>query len=125
MVLEELRVLHLAWKATRRDWLPQAARRSVFSPLYWAELEHRTSKPISMVTHIILQGLTYSNTATPPNGATLWAKQIQTTTGPTYAKQAFCYRAVPHSGMLFCKLQNTLQQQENTQMSGKMAQAVK
>jgi hypothetical protein len=27
--------------------------------------------------------------------------------------------------MLFCKLQNTLQQQENTQMSGKMAQAVK
>ena len=43
MKLEEPRVLHLDLKA---------ARRRLFL-LYWAELEHRTSKPIPIVTHFL------------------------------------------------------------------------
>jgi hypothetical protein len=31
------------------------------------------------VTHVLQQGYTYSNKATPPNSASPWAKHIQTT----------------------------------------------
>jgi hypothetical protein len=58
MALEELRVLYLVPKASRRR----------LAPLHWTELQ---SPPP--------QWHTYSK-ATPPNSATLWAKHIQTTT---------------------------------------------
>jgi hypothetical protein len=70
MVLEELRVLYLDRKPARNK----------LSLLHWVELEYRTSRPIPTVTHILQQGHTHSNIATPPNSATLWAKHIQTTT---------------------------------------------
>ena len=39
--------------------------------LPWVEFEHsEPSKPIYTVTHFLQQGYTYSNKATPPNGAT-------------------------------------------------------
>ena len=40
------------------------------SPLLWAGLKHRTSKPIPTVMHFLQQGHTYSNEATLPNSAT-------------------------------------------------------
>jgi hypothetical protein len=50
MVQEELRVLHLHLKATRRRLTSQAARR-------------RVSKPKPTVTHLLHQGHTHSNKA--------------------------------------------------------------
>jgi hypothetical protein len=67
VALEEQRVLHLVLKANRRRLNPQAARR-------------RFSKPIPPVTHLLQQGHTHFNKATPPNSTTPWAKHIQTTT---------------------------------------------
>jgi hypothetical protein len=40
----------------------------------------RVLKPTPTVTHLLQQGHTYSNKATPPNSATPWAKHIQTIT---------------------------------------------
>ena len=67
VVLEELRVLHLDSKATRRDCLFQAVRRKLFS----------RSTPTE--THFLQQSHTYSNKAIPPNSAIPWVKYIQTT----------------------------------------------
>ena len=36
--------------------------------------------PTPTVTHLLQPGHTYSNKATPPNGATPWSKNIQTIT---------------------------------------------
>jgi hypothetical protein len=46
--------------------LHQEARRRLSLP-HWAELEHRTSKPTSTVTHILQHGHIYSNLLTLPN----------------------------------------------------------
>jgi hypothetical protein len=64
MVQEELRVLHLRLKAARMGDL----------------------KPIPTVTHLLQQGHTYSNRATPSNSATPWTEHIQTMT-PTFPVQ--------------------------------------
>jgi hypothetical protein len=42
--------------------------------------EKTVLKTMPTVTHFFQQGHTYSNKAIPPNGATPWAKRIQTTT---------------------------------------------
>jgi hypothetical protein len=47
-----------------KDWLPGN----------WGE----SLKPTPTVTHLLQSGHTYSNKATPPNGATPWSKNIQT-----------------------------------------------
>ena len=65
--LEELRVLHLVPKANRRRLADSHVAR------------RRVLKPTPTVTHFLQQGHTYSNKATPPNSATLWANPIQTT----------------------------------------------
>jgi hypothetical protein len=39
--------------------------------------------PTPTVTHPFQPGHTYSNKATPPDGATPWSKDIQTITGST------------------------------------------
>jgi hypothetical protein len=40
----------------------------------------RVLKPIPTMTHLLQQGYTYSNRATPSNSATPWAEHIQTIT---------------------------------------------
>jgi hypothetical protein len=65
--LEELRALPLHLKAVSRILTSRQ--------LKWGSL-----KPTPTVTHLIQQGHTYSNRATPPNSAIPWAEHIQTIT---------------------------------------------
>jgi hypothetical protein len=53
---------------------PAGSRRRA-SLLYWAELEHRTSKPTPTVMYF-LQGHTYTNKATLSNSATFLGPSI-------------------------------------------------
>jgi hypothetical protein len=46
----------------------------------------RVLKPTPTVTHLLQQDHTYSNKATPPNSATLWAKRIPTITAGLLSK---------------------------------------
>jgi hypothetical protein len=58
MMLEEQKVLYLD---------SEAARRRLSTP-HWVELEHlKPQSPASTVTHLLQQGHTSSNKATPPN----------------------------------------------------------
>ena len=67
MLEKELRFLHLDPKAAG-DWIPD-----------WAEFEYlKTSKPTPTMIHLLQQGQTYSNKATPPNRATPRGPSIQT-----------------------------------------------
>jgi hypothetical protein len=65
MSLEELRVLHLVPKANRRK-------------LDSSRQGKRVSNPTLTMTHLLQQGQTHSNKATPPNSATYWAKLLTT-----------------------------------------------
>jgi hypothetical protein len=79
LVLEkELRVLHLDPKAAReRTVFHRQLEEGFFHT--GQNLSIDASKPTPTVTHILQQGHTYSNIATPPNSGTPWAKRIQTT----------------------------------------------
>ena len=67
MVLEkELRVLHLDLQTSYGDCVP-----------HWAELEHKTLKPTSTVTHFFQLGQTLFNKFTTSNIATFYGLSIQ------------------------------------------------
>ena len=66
VVQEEWRVKHLPLKA--------ASRRLTSRQLGWGSYTYTHSE------HLLQPGHTYSNKATPPNGATPWSKNIQTIT---------------------------------------------
>lgn len=63
MVQEELRVLHLHLKATRRKLDP-------------TQLEGKSHCPFPTVTQFLPQGHTYSNKITSTNSAILWTNMI-------------------------------------------------
>ena len=54
------------------------------------------------MTHLLQPGHTYSNKATPPDGATPWSKNIQSIT-PTYSVQRAVW-LVTSSQLLFKKI---------------------
>ena len=51
--------------------------------------------PTPTVTHLLQPGHTYSNKATPPNGATPWSKNIQTITPPFDMCHLGCATIIP------------------------------
>jgi hypothetical protein len=66
-VQAELRVLNLHLKAASGILVPRQPRTRVLKPMF-------------IVTHLLQQGLTHSNKATPTNSATPWANHKQTIT---------------------------------------------
>jgi hypothetical protein len=67
MGLKEPKILHL---------YPNACRKRLSS----RQLEKRVLKTTGTVMYFLQQCHTYTNKATPPNSATPWAKQVETTT---------------------------------------------
>jgi len=73
MVQEELRVLHLHLEAASRILTSRKLHEGY-------KAQTHSDAPTPTRPHLLQQGHTYSNKATPTNGATPWAEQIQTIT---------------------------------------------